>query len=180
MKSRSEKRVLEAFGKTVRRERRKLDLSQEKLAESTNFHRTYIADIERETKTPTSLTWSALPTPLGFLFPPCSRTSLSSSALDYLPKVSFSSQTRDFLPSMPLGAVYEGVTILFLVPGHISLIKHHGEPWLVRQPSACPILSRDAIQTVERVATTPFLPSLKNTQESFRIYCNLPLTSFSQ
>jgi transcriptional regulator with XRE-family HTH domain len=35
------------FGKAVRRRRRELDLSQEKLAERAELHRTYISSIER-------------------------------------------------------------------------------------------------------------------------------------
>jgi transcriptional regulator with XRE-family HTH domain len=35
------------FGKAVRRRRRELDLSQEKLAEYAELHRTYISSIER-------------------------------------------------------------------------------------------------------------------------------------
>ena len=35
------------FGKAVRQRREKLELSQEKLAEKADLHRTYIGDIER-------------------------------------------------------------------------------------------------------------------------------------
>jgi len=39
--------ILIRFGQAVRRRRIELDLSQEKLAERADLHRTYIADIER-------------------------------------------------------------------------------------------------------------------------------------
>jgi transcriptional regulator with XRE-family HTH domain len=47
MNSRRDERALEAFGKAVRARRTALDLSQEKLAELAELHRTYVADIER-------------------------------------------------------------------------------------------------------------------------------------
>ena len=40
-------RALAAFGKAVRNRRLELGLSQEKLAELADLHRTYIADVER-------------------------------------------------------------------------------------------------------------------------------------
>jgi len=43
-------RVLRAFGQSVRKRRQALGLSQEKLAELADLHRTYIADIERGTR----------------------------------------------------------------------------------------------------------------------------------
>lgn len=39
--------VKRRFGKAVRKRRLELGLSQEKLSEKANLHRTYIADIER-------------------------------------------------------------------------------------------------------------------------------------
>ena len=50
MKTGAEQRVLKAFGRAVRKRREELDLSQEKLAELADLHRTYIADIERGTR----------------------------------------------------------------------------------------------------------------------------------
>lgn len=44
------KKVLIDFGKRVRRERLKQQLSQEELAEKANLHRTYIGMIERAEK----------------------------------------------------------------------------------------------------------------------------------
>jgi transcriptional regulator with XRE-family HTH domain len=40
------------FGRAVRRRRRELDLSQEKLAELADLHRTYVSDIEQGTRNP--------------------------------------------------------------------------------------------------------------------------------
>ena len=40
-------KALLAFGKAVRKRREELGLSQEKLAELADLHRTYIADVER-------------------------------------------------------------------------------------------------------------------------------------
>lgn len=39
--------IKQRFGKAVRRRRRELDLSQEKLAELAGLHRTYVSDVER-------------------------------------------------------------------------------------------------------------------------------------
>jgi transcriptional regulator with XRE-family HTH domain len=39
--------INQRFGKAIRRRRRELDLSQEKLAERAELHRTYISSIER-------------------------------------------------------------------------------------------------------------------------------------
>jgi len=41
------------FGKAVRQRREKLELSQEKLAEKADLHRTYVGDIERGVRNPT-------------------------------------------------------------------------------------------------------------------------------
>jgi transcriptional regulator with XRE-family HTH domain len=41
------------FGQAVRQRREKLELSQEKLAEKADLHRTYIGDIERGVRNPT-------------------------------------------------------------------------------------------------------------------------------
>jgi transcriptional regulator with XRE-family HTH domain len=46
----SEARVLRSFGKAVRKHRQAIGLSQEKLAEFAELHRTYAADIERGTR----------------------------------------------------------------------------------------------------------------------------------
>jgi transcriptional regulator with XRE-family HTH domain len=40
------------FGKSIRRRRRELDLSQEELAERAELHQTYISDIERGGRNP--------------------------------------------------------------------------------------------------------------------------------
>jgi len=45
-----QKNILELFGNKVREERLKQNLSQEKLAELANVHRTYIGMIERAEK----------------------------------------------------------------------------------------------------------------------------------
>jgi transcriptional regulator with XRE-family HTH domain len=45
-----EARVLRSFGQAVRKHRQAIGLSQEKLAELADLHRTYIADIERGTR----------------------------------------------------------------------------------------------------------------------------------
>jgi transcriptional regulator with XRE-family HTH domain len=42
-----EKKVLQAFGRTVRAAREKAGLSQEELAQAAKLHRTYIGGIER-------------------------------------------------------------------------------------------------------------------------------------
>lgn len=47
---RPHERVLRAFGQAVRLRRRELGLSQEKLVELADLHRTYVADIERGTR----------------------------------------------------------------------------------------------------------------------------------
>lgn len=45
-----EKQIQKRFGKAVRKERLKLELSQERLAEKAGVHRTYIGMIERGEK----------------------------------------------------------------------------------------------------------------------------------
>ena len=47
MKTGAEQRLLKAFGRAVRAHREEFAVSQEKLAELAELHRTYIADIER-------------------------------------------------------------------------------------------------------------------------------------
>lgn len=44
--------IKKRFGKAMRRRRRELDLSQEKLAELAGVHRTYISSIERRERNP--------------------------------------------------------------------------------------------------------------------------------
>jgi len=44
--------IREKFGKRVRVERLKLDLSQEELAHEADSNRTYISDVERGTRNP--------------------------------------------------------------------------------------------------------------------------------
>lgn len=47
-----ESKIEEAFGEIVRRRRQQLGISQEKLAELSALHRTYISQIERGLKSP--------------------------------------------------------------------------------------------------------------------------------
>ncbi|PSB28670.1 helix-turn-helix domain-containing protein [Chlorogloea sp. CCALA 695] len=47
MSKESKLEINQRFGKAIRRRRRELDLSQEKLAERAELHRTYISSIER-------------------------------------------------------------------------------------------------------------------------------------
>lgn len=47
-----ETNIEEAFGEIVRRRRQQLGISQEKLAELSSLHRTYISQIERGLKSP--------------------------------------------------------------------------------------------------------------------------------
>jgi transcriptional regulator with XRE-family HTH domain len=49
----SKKRICVDFGRTVRRLRHSLNLSQEELADQANIHRTYIGGIERGERNPT-------------------------------------------------------------------------------------------------------------------------------
>lgn len=42
-----ERKILARFGRAVREHRHKLGVSQEKLAEYADLHRTYVADVER-------------------------------------------------------------------------------------------------------------------------------------
>ncbi len=46
----SKHKIINVFGENVRHHRRKLDISQEELAERANLHRTYIGMIERAEK----------------------------------------------------------------------------------------------------------------------------------
>lgn len=46
----SKHKILNIFGENVRNYRRKLDISQEELADRANLHRTYIGMIERAEK----------------------------------------------------------------------------------------------------------------------------------
>lgn len=46
----SKNKILNVFGENVRHFRRKLDISQEELADKANLHRTYIGMIERAEK----------------------------------------------------------------------------------------------------------------------------------
>ena len=46
----SKHKILNVFGENVRNFRRKLDISQEELADKANLHRTYIGMIERAEK----------------------------------------------------------------------------------------------------------------------------------
>lgn len=46
----SKHKILNIFGENVRQYRRKLDISQEELADRANLHRTYIGMIERAEK----------------------------------------------------------------------------------------------------------------------------------
>ncbi len=52
MKQESQPDIKKRFGKAIRRRRRELDLSQEKLAEIAEIHRTYISSIERGERNP--------------------------------------------------------------------------------------------------------------------------------
>jgi transcriptional regulator with XRE-family HTH domain len=47
-----EPKIEEAFGEIVRRRRQQIGISQEKLAELSALHRTYISQIERGLKSP--------------------------------------------------------------------------------------------------------------------------------
>lgn len=49
------KDILVIFGNNVRKERQKLGISQEKLAELSNLHRTYVGCVERSEKNITIL-----------------------------------------------------------------------------------------------------------------------------
>lgn len=69
----SDAEYLRAFGRAVRRGRKRLSLSQEALAERAGLHRTYVADIERGRRNPTLKILrklaGALKTPVGELLP---------------------------------------------------------------------------------------------------------------
>nr|WP_290222511.1 helix-turn-helix transcriptional regulator [Trichocoleus desertorum] len=49
----NEQEIRQRFGKAIRRRRRELDISQEKLAELAELHRTYISNLERGDANPT-------------------------------------------------------------------------------------------------------------------------------
>ncbi len=55
-----EQNIEEAFGAVVRRRRQQLGLSQEKLAELSTLHRTYISQIERGLKSPSLKAMAAI------------------------------------------------------------------------------------------------------------------------
>lgn len=52
MRQESKPDIKQRFGKAIRRRRRELDISQEKLAEIAEIHRTYISSIERGARNP--------------------------------------------------------------------------------------------------------------------------------
>jgi len=52
VKQESQADIKKRFGKAIRRRRRELDISQEKLAEIAEIHRTYISSIERGERNP--------------------------------------------------------------------------------------------------------------------------------
>jgi transcriptional regulator with XRE-family HTH domain len=52
VKQESKPDIKQRFGKAIRRRRRELDISQEKLAEIAEIHRTYISSIERGERNP--------------------------------------------------------------------------------------------------------------------------------
>jgi transcriptional regulator with XRE-family HTH domain len=53
------------LGKNIRRLRRTLRISQEKLAEKSGLHRTYVSDVERGSRNPSFLTLLAMARGLG-------------------------------------------------------------------------------------------------------------------
>lgn len=55
-----EPKIEKAFGDVVRRQRQQLGISQEKLAELSALHRTYISQIERGLKSPSLKAMSAI------------------------------------------------------------------------------------------------------------------------
>ena len=57
--------ITRSFGASVKKLRSGLGISQEKLAERAELHRTYIADIERGARNPTLLTIKKLAKGLG-------------------------------------------------------------------------------------------------------------------
>jgi transcriptional regulator with XRE-family HTH domain len=57
--------VIQCFGATARKLRSDLGISQEKLAERADLHRTYIADIDRGARNPTLLSIKKLAKELG-------------------------------------------------------------------------------------------------------------------
>lgn len=60
--------IKKRFGKAIRRRRRELDLSQEKLAEMAELHRTYISNIERGELNPSLETMEKLVNALNISF----------------------------------------------------------------------------------------------------------------
>lgn len=60
-----ERKLVVRFGESIRRLRRKAGLSQERLADLCDIHRTYVGFIERGEKTVTIETASKLATALG-------------------------------------------------------------------------------------------------------------------
>ncbi|MBD2098481.1 helix-turn-helix transcriptional regulator [Trichocoleus sp. FACHB-591] len=49
----NDQEIRQRFGKAIRRRRRELDITQEKLAELAELHRTYISNLERGDANPT-------------------------------------------------------------------------------------------------------------------------------
>ncbi len=62
-------KILENFGKQVKKLRLEKDLSQEELAEKLNVHRTYMSFIERGQRSPSLLTIFKISRALGIKLP---------------------------------------------------------------------------------------------------------------